>query len=318
MPHLTSSPVNVAPRGAVVEELRAVDGVRLRAARWAPEGETRGTVALFGGRGEFIEKHYETIGDLLQRNFAVAALDWRGQGGSERQLRNRMKAHIDDFSLYERDFAAFVTDVLAPYCPRPWFGLGNSMGAAILLMIAYAGRCPFERVALTSPMIGIAGVTGRPRVQLLIEALDAIGLGGAFAPGGKARPSGLGPFENNVWTSDPVRYARWANAVRADASIGVGWPTISWLLAAIRLTRQFEDFDYPRSILTPMLVFAAGKDRVAVTGACERFAERLRAGRLIVIDGAEHEILLERDVFRDQFWSAFDAFIPGAEGGKTA
>ena len=70
MRHLISSPVNVAPRGAVVEELRAVDGVRLRAARWAPEGEPRGTVALFGGRGEFIEKHYETIGDLLQRNFA--------------------------------------------------------------------------------------------------------------------------------------------------------------------------------------------------------------------------------------------------------
>ena len=154
------------------------------------------------------------------------------------------------------------------------------MGAAILLMIAYAGRCPFERMALTSPMIGIAGVTGRPRVQLLIEALDAIGLGGAFAPGGNARPSGLGPFENNVWTSDPVRYARWASALRADASVGVGWPTVGWLLAAIRLTRQFEDFDYPRSILTPTLVFAAGKDRVADTGACERFAERLRAGRL--------------------------------------
>ena len=77
-----------------------------------------------------------------------------------------MKAHIDDFSLYERDFAAFVTDVLAPYCPRPWFGLGNSMGAAILLMIAYAGRCPFERMALTSPMIGIAGVT-RPRTRAI-------------------------------------------------------------------------------------------------------------------------------------------------------
>ena len=114
MRHLISTPVNVAPSGAVVEELRAVDGVRLRAARWAPEGEPRGTVALLGGRGEFIEKHYETISDLLQRNFVVAALDWRGQGGSERQLRDPMKAHVDDFSLYERDFAAFVIDVLTP------------------------------------------------------------------------------------------------------------------------------------------------------------------------------------------------------------
>ena len=36
--------------------------------------------------------------------------------------------------------------------------------------------------------------------------------------------------------------------------------------------------------------------------------------RLIVIDGAEHEILMERDSLRDQFWVAFDKFIPGVEG----
>jgi lysophospholipase len=29
------------------------------------------------------------------------------------------------------------------------------------------------------------------------------------------------------------------------------------------------------------------------------------------IPGARHEILMERDEFRDQFWIAFDAFIQG-------
>ena len=32
---------------------------------------------------------------------------------------------------------------------------------------------------------------------------------------------------------------------------------------------------------------------------------------MIVIPGARHEILMERDVIREQFWAAFDAFIPG-------
>ena len=32
---------------------------------------------------------------------------------------------------------------------------------------------------------------------------------------------------------------------------------------------------------------------------------------MIVIPGARHEILMERDAIREQFWAAFDAFIPG-------
>jgi lysophospholipase len=67
-----------------------------------------------------------------------------------------------------------------------------------------------------------------------------------------------------------------------------------------------------------MLIFASSADRVVDTRAIERFASRLRSGRLIVIDGAEHEILVERDALREQFWAAFDKFIPGVEGERAA
>ena len=48
------------------------------------------------------------------------------------------------------------------------------------------------------------------------------------------------------------------------------------------------------------------------TAAAESFATRSDIGRIIVIDGAKHEILIERDVFRRQFWAAFDKFVPGS------
>jgi lysophospholipase len=315
--HLVETPENLVPPGASIDELRAVDGIRLRAARWAPDRSPRGTVAVFGGRSEFIEKYFETIGQLLDRGFAVAALDWRGQGGSERQLRNPRKGHIDDFSLYERDLNALVRQTLEPHCPKPWFGLCHSMGGAILLRAAEAGRCPFDRLALSSPMIAIAGLRSPKLIRVLIEGLDALGLGGAFAPGGGNSIGALAPFAGNVLTSDPVRYARTASIVRTDSSIALGGLTIGWLHAAFRQTRRFEDPDFPRATTVPTLVVASGADRVTDTRATERFSERLRAGRLIVIDGAEHELLMERDAFRDQFWAAFDAFIPGVEGERA-
>ena len=111
-----------------------------------------------------------------------------------------------------------------------------------------------------------------------------------------------------------MRYARTARVASDNPELGLGYPTIGWLHAAYRLMSAFEDADFPRRTLTPTLVVAAGADSIADTRATERFASRLRAGRLVVVDGARHELMMERDVFRDQFFAAFDAFIPGVEG----
>ena len=148
-----------------------------------PELDAAGNGCRSGGRGEFIEKYFEAAGELLSRDFAVAMMDWRGQGGSDRPLRNSRKGHVDDFSHFERDLAAFVRSVLEPNCPRPWFGLCHSMGAAVLLGAAEGGRCPFEILVLTSPLIAARRVSHRGPAGFLVGALDAFGLGGAFIPG---------------------------------------------------------------------------------------------------------------------------------------
>ena len=309
---------NPIPPGAVEHELTALDGVRLRAARWTPENAS-GTIVLLGGRAEYIEKYYETTGDLLARGFAVATLDWRGQGGSERLLRDPFKGHIDDFGLYERDCLSLQREVLAPHCPRPWIGLCHSMGGAIMLRVAHGGRCPFDRLVLTSPMIALYGHAEPRYERWLVEALDGAGLGGFYAPGGGgARAYSRNPFEGNVLTSDPARYARMGATLAAHPTLGLGGPTIGWVHAAFRLMRAFAEPDYPRAIATPTLVIASGADRVVDTRSVERFATRLRAGHLIVIDGARHEAMFERDTFRQLFFKAFDAFARGDETGPPA
>jgi len=304
---------NPAPHGAVEQDIHAADGVRLRTVRWASTSNRLGTVAVLGGRGEFIEKYFEVAGDLITRGFTVAILDWRGQGGSERLLRNARKGHVDDFSYYERDLDAFVSSVLAPHCPHPWFGLGHSMGAAILLMADEAGRRPFNRLVLTSPMIAAKGVNRRGPTRFLLEVLDAVGMGAAFIGGEGSGNLWSAPFEGNMFTTDPVRFARIAKLGGAAPELGLGGPTIGWAHAAFRLWSRFGEPNFPRRLGTPTLIVASGNDRVVDTAAAESFAARMNSGRIIVIDGAQHEILIERDSFRSQFWAAFDAFVPGSE-----
>ena len=59
-------------------------------------------------------------------------------------------------------------------------------------------------------------------------------------------------------------------------------------------------------------------ERMALPEAIEALAVRLRAGSQIVLRGSRHEILQERDSIREQFWAAFDAFVPGVAMSKAS
>lgn len=303
--------VDGVPHGAIVTTLRTRDDIRLRAARWASPVPSRGTVAILPGRAEFIEKYCEVITELLERRLDVVVLDWRGQGLSGRLLWNPNKGHVRHFRAYRDDLDALREQVLEPFCPKPWFALGHSMGGAILLDQAHAGAAPFERIVLSAPMIALYGLP-RPRsIRALCHVLSWVGLGRAFIPGGSGRSYMLKGFEGNVLTSDPERHARTAAFVDANPSLSIGDPTIGWVKAAMDLMRRFQDPDYPTRISTPILMIASGRDQVVDSPATEAFASRLKCGRCLTVPGASHEILMERQPFRELFWAAFDAFVPG-------
>lgn len=315
---LIGAPDNPAPPDALLSAVGAEDGALLRIARWSPGSKSLGTVCVFTGRGEFIEKYFETIGELVERGFDVVAMDWRGQGLSVRELPDRDKGHIDDFDMFERDLEALRKQVLQFLCPRPWYALAHSMGGATLLSQAYAGRSPFERIVLIAPMIEIAGRAARLSTRIVVEAADAVGLGASYAPGVARRSSMLEPFEGNDLTSDPRRYARNAAIVEAAPQLAVAGPTIGWINAALRITRKLADPELPRRTGTPILIVVGADDHVVSIPAIARFANRLKAGRMILLPGARHEVLQETDAIRAQFWAAFDAFIPGGRDEAAA
>jgi lysophospholipase len=310
---LLATPDNPIPPGATLRTVRTADGLALRVATWAPTARTvQGTVCLVQGRAEFIEKYFETVTELRSRGFHVVAFDWRGQGGSDRTVEDAHKGHVDDFSEYRLDLAAVEAQVMEAGMPRPFFGLAHSMGGAICLTAAREGWLPFSRLVVLAPMVAICMIR-RPKAAMRLAAvLRALGFGRRYVPGGSAVSIATKPFPNNRLTADPVRYARNAAAALAVGAGAVGDPTIAWLAAAFRAMRHFEDPRYPLGIRVPVLVVAAGADPVCSTPAVERFAARLAAGHTITIRGARHEILMERDAIREQFWAAFDAFVPGS------
>jgi len=308
---LISIPANPAPDNYVAGTLKTPDGVSLRFARWQPPAGRRGTVCIFQGRSEWIEKYFETVRDLRARGFAVAALDWRGQGLSERALGDPRKGYVRDFSQYDSDLETFMREIVLPDCPPPLFALGHSTGATMLIRAAYRGRRWFDRLVLTAPLIALAGINSMGATGALLRVMRFAGFGGIYVP---TRDSGVmetRPFVGNILTSDPVRYARNAAILEAEPALALGGATVAWCDAAFRAMRVIRERSYPARIRQPILIIAAGNDAVVSNSAIEDFATLLRAGSHLVVVGAQHELLMEQDRYRSQFWAAFDAFVPG-------
>jgi lysophospholipase len=308
---LVSIPANPVPEGAVAGTLKTRDGVSLRFARWHPPPGRKGTVCLFQGRAEFIEKYFETVRDLRARGFAVATLDWRGQGMSERALRNPKKGYVRSFSQYHIDLETFINEVVLPDCPPPVFALAHSMGASILLRSAFAGHRWFDRMVLLAPMIALPGMRRSVGTRLLVRTLRMMGLGGMYVPGGDASVVMQRPFIGNLLTSDPVRYARNVAVLETEPALAVGWPTVAWTDCAFRVMGELTERSFASKIRQPILIIAAGADGIVSTPAIDVFSVRLRAGSHLIVPGARHELLMEQDRFRGQVLAAFDAFVPG-------
>ena len=308
---LVSIPANPVPDNVVSGTIKTPDGAELRFARWQPPAGRKGTVCVFTGRGESIEKYFETVRELRERGFAVAMIDWRGQGHSSRQLRDPRKGYVRRFSDYETDVETFVHQVMLPDCPPPYYALAHSMGGAVMLRVAHSGRRWFDRMVLSAPMIDLPGFTTKLPTRILVRSLRLLGMGGRYVPGGTSALAGTEPFVTNQVTSDPVRYARNAAIYEEDPALGIASPTIGWADSAFSAIVQFREMHYPSHIRQPLLMLAASNDTVASTPAIEEFAYHLRAGSHLVIAGSKHEILQEQDRYRQQFWAAFDAFVPG-------
>jgi lysophospholipase len=309
---LVSIPANPVPDNFVTGMLKAPDGVNLRYARWLPPAGRRGTVCILQGRSEWIEKYFETVRDLRGRGFAVATLDWRGQGLSDRALSDRRKGYVRDFSEYDADLETFMREIVLPDCPPPIFAIGHSTGATVLIRAAHRGHRWFDRMVMTAPLIALGGIDySMGAGPLIVRALRLAGFGSIYVPRSDTSIVESRPFVGNILTSDPVRYARNAAVLEAEPALALGAPTVAWTDAAFRAMAALRERSYPARIRQPILIVAGGNDGVVSNAAIEDFASMLRAGSHLVVVGAQHEILMEQDRFRSQFWAAFDAFVPG-------
>jgi lysophospholipase len=296
-------PGNDFPDGAEEHWLEGRGGVKIRAMTAPAQGVARGSVIIAPGRTEFIEKYFEVTRELQSRGFAVFCIDWRGQGLSGREVENGLKGHFASFDDPVNDLSTALK-LLAAKLPRPHVGLAHSMGGAIMLRALQTRRVELDAVAFSAPMWGIQGLT--PMAKKYVRFMTSLGAGGLFAPRVEKKWKREN-FKKNPVTHDKDRHSRCQGLVAEEPRLALAGPTVGWVAAAADTTESFVIPGAFAHLKIPVLIATAGEEQLVDNASHDAIAAQLPNATHIVVAGARHEILMERDEFRAQFWAAFDA-----------
>jgi len=306
--------VAAGPPGGEAWWVAAADGAEIRVATWpAADGtDLRGTVLLFPGRTEYIEKYGHVAAVYTARGYAVLTLDWRGQGLTDRAMPDRRLGHVVEFDEYQRDLAAALNHAQWLGLPEPMFLVAHSMGGCIGLRALHNGL-DVRAVAFSAPMWGVKLEAWEvPLAWMSAFAAPLPGFGGRLTPRTTLDHAlHVEAFEGNTLTTDPEMWERMRHQLDAHPDLTLGGPTLRWLRAALLETRRLMRMPPPD---IPALTVLGSNERIVDPVPIERLMRDWRRGHLLHIAHAEHEIMMERPDVRGQFFEAsLDLFAKTAD-----
>lgn len=285
------------PPGGVARWIHAADGVRLRVVHWPLDG-ARATVLLFPGRTEYAEKYGRAAKELAARGLATLVIDWRGQGLADRVAGDPALGHVARFQDYQMDVAALIEAL-------PGFGitgdlvlLAHSMGGAIGLRALHRGL-PVAAAAFTAPMWGIElPLPLRPLAWTLSGGAGLLGLSEMLSPGTRAETYVLQQaFGTNKLTTDADMYAYLRAQATAHPELMIGGPTMKWLNESLREMLRLARMPSPG---TPCLTFLGTREEIVSAARIRRRMAAWPRGRLEMVEGARHEVMMEGPETRRQ------------------
>ena len=294
------------PEGGKAYWRRCTDNTRIRVALWRG-GDKNETVLIFPGRTEYIEKYGPTVQEFLNRGYSVAVIDWRGQGLSDRHPKRPQMGWVQDFADYQQDVKQMLGAVGDAGFPRPTVLLSHSMGGAIGLR-ALLNQLDVKKTIFSAPMWGIYV---EPRLRFVAGMVSkfsrTLGFGARYIPSaGPANYVEKQPFKGNVLTNDAATYKWMQDHLAQHPVLGLGGPSCNWYNRAV-----CECCDLRKHAPAPheTLVFLGTNEAIVDAEVIHELMASWSNGKLVEIDGAQHEILMEEPHVRKQFWDEVDSYL---------
>lgn len=250
------------------------------------------------GRTEPALKYAEVLYDLKDQGYDLFIMDHQGQGKSSRLLKDSQKGHINNFSDYVKDLHTFISDVVLSKGndKAPLFIIAHSMGGAISIKLMEKWPTLVKKAVLVAPMIEMNTAEYPEAVaRLYAKFLVLAGKGKTYAPGYGPYLPEVDIFENNFYTNSEERFNISKSISLNYPHLVVSGPTVRWVHESLKVTKKI----YRAKLQLPLLLFQAGLDQIVKPRRQKVFCLKNNC-QFYLIPDAHHEILMEKDIIRDE------------------
>jgi lysophospholipase len=232
-------------------------------------------------------------------------------GLSERLLDDSHKGHLGSFDDYVHDTKIFVDSIVKEKTHDKFYALAHSTGG--LILANYLLRYPndFGKVVLNAPMFGIHTDLPRWLVTSLVSISALLGKKEKYVITGGPRNQNP-EFLNNELTHDFDRWFLWEQYINGEnPQVNLGSPTFNWLNESRKAWKKA--IKKSKEIKVPLLLLQAQEDKVVLQEPQKRFIENLTRGKMEIIEGAWHEILMEEDSIREKALNYIRTFLSNSD-----
>lgn len=250
--------------------------VRLVYGSWQPDGASHAVVVLVHGIGEHMGRYAHVCAALVERGYAVLALDHRGHGASEG--RRGSIRYFDDFV---DDLHLVVQRAAELHAGLPIFMLGHSLGGLIAVRYTLRHGDQLAGLVLSGPALHV-GDDAPALLRKLSRVLAALAPNLPIVP--VAKGTGLlsrDPAIDQAFRDDPLCYR---GKVRARMGYEI-------LRASADACARFAE------IYVPLLIMHGAADRVTNPSGSAALYQAARSidKTLKLWPDSRHEIFNELD-----------------------
>ncbi len=254
---------------------------------WLPkDGQPRALLLLVHGTAEHSGLFAPFAEALTRQGYGVYGLDMQGWGQSPgiKKRKGSVRSHDD----YVRDVAATLTTLRREFPGLPIYGVGESLGATVLMRGQLTGLLKFNGIIMSGPGYkpnpSLAGIRGPAFAMRL--ALWGAGIFGDYMPGWPTVPSDLG-----------IKAAICSGSVKSrmlrDPYVSHQWLPAAYLKG---LADSQSLIDQKLEELTvPMLIIHGEKDNLIPLASSQEIMRRARTSdkKLVVVTEGCHANLVE-------------------------
>ena len=273
--------------------------------------DPQGTILLLHGFTECAFKFSELIYSLLHNHFSVVAYDHRGHGHSWRdeEIQDTSLTHVDDFGEYVADMEAVCKEVLFSM-PKPYTLFSHSMGGAVSALYLEKHPQVFSRAVLSSPMIA-PNLSGLP-----VGMVKCLCSGEKLMHNSKKRVFISKPYHGKEsfdasCATGKERFDWYDDVKAAEPLFHNNGPTYGWTSQSVRVIDRILAPGAVEKIACPLLLYTAEYDSSVMPKPQEKFIQRVRNGKRVLVHGVRHEIYRSHDEVLFPWWHETLRFLAG-------